>query len=76
MKLPGNAWLEFIADRVDDSAVLRLTAFFEPRGLLGQAYWYVVMPLHNLLFGGLAAAIVAQAERAKVVTALSSPSGA
>lgn len=76
MKLPGNAWLEFIADRVDDSAVLRLTAFFEPRGLLGQAYWYAVMPLHNLVFGGLAAGIVAQAEQTKAVTALSSPFGA
>ncbi|MBK8725292.1 MAG: DUF2867 domain-containing protein, partial [Holophagaceae bacterium] len=28
------------------------TAFFEPRGVLGYAYWYAVLPLHRFVFPG------------------------
>lgn len=64
MKLPGKAWLEFAIDPHEGGADLRQTAFFEPRGLLGQVYWYAVMPFHNFIFGGLAERIVAEAEAA------------
>ena len=41
MKLPGEAWLEFLADQLSDGRTrLTQTAFFEPRGLLGLLYWY------------------------------------
>jgi uncharacterized protein YbjT (DUF2867 family) len=65
MKLPGDAWLEFDADALHNGTTrLTQTAFFEPRGLFGVLYWYAVAPFHAFIFGGLARAIAAQAERA------------
>jgi uncharacterized protein YbjT (DUF2867 family) len=49
MKLPGEAWLEF---RIQDNILIQ-TATFRPKGLLGRIYWYLVFPLHGLIFGGL-----------------------
>lgn len=57
MKLPGQAWLEF--DIQEDRLVQ--TAHFLPKGLLGRAYWYAVLPFHNLVFDDLAQAVVAGA---------------
>ena len=54
MKVPGRAWLEFQAIRRSPSeTLLTQTAFFEPKGLLGLAYWYVLYPVHSLIFSGL-----------------------
>lgn len=50
MKMPGEAWLQFEVSA--DS--LKQTATFRPRGLLGRAYWYAVLPLHWLLFPRMA----------------------
>lgn len=63
MRLPGRAWLQFEA-RPDGEArsTLVQTAFFEPRGLWGQLYWYCVAPFHNVVFGSLAERIVRTAE--------------
>ncbi|MGI8737420.1 MAG: SDR family oxidoreductase [Candidatus Eremiobacter antarcticus] len=61
MKLPGRAWLEFIVEPDEAGSTLQMTAYFEPRGLLGQLYWYAVMPFHNMIFGGLANAIAHRA---------------
>ncbi len=64
MKLPGDAWLEFDANALHDGTTrLTQTAFFEPRGLFGALYWYAVAPFHAFIFGGMARAIAAQAER-------------
>lgn len=49
MKLPGEAWLEFKI--VDD--VLVQTATFRPLGVAGRLYWYLVYPLHEIIFLGL-----------------------
>ncbi len=50
MKLPGEAWLEFIIDKND---ILVQTATFRPLGLLGRLYWYAVLPFHGLIFNGM-----------------------
>lgn len=50
MKLPGEAWLEF---KIDESNVLTQTATFRPLGVLGRLYWYVVLPFHGFIFGGM-----------------------
>ena len=64
MKLPGDAWLEFDADALQNGTTrLTQTAFFEPRGLFGVLYWYAVAPFHAFIFGGMARAIAQQAER-------------
>ena len=33
---------------------------FDPRGLLGRAYWYPVFPLRHLVFGGMLQSIAAK----------------
>ncbi len=54
MKVPGRAWLQYEVVPLDDGARCRLvqTAFFEPKGLPGLAYWYVLYPVHGLIFRG------------------------
>jgi hypothetical protein len=54
MIVPGRAWLEFQAlPRGDDATLLIQTAFFEPKGLLGLAYWYGLYPIHAFIFSGM-----------------------
>jgi uncharacterized protein YbjT (DUF2867 family) len=65
LKLPGRGWLEFEVTPLDDGrrSLLRQTATFDPRGLLGRAYWYVLVPVHKWMFGGLLHEIARRAER-------------
>jgi hypothetical protein len=53
MKLPGRAWLEFEVQPVTGGVKLRQTATFDPVGLSGLAYWYVLFPVHELVFRGM-----------------------
>jgi hypothetical protein len=50
MKLPGEAWLEFI---IDQDNILRQTATFRPTGIWGRLYWIVLLPFHGLIFAGM-----------------------
>jgi hypothetical protein len=54
MRLPGLARLELIAD-TDDAGrtVFRQRAIYHPHGLLGQLYWWAVVPFHGVVFGGM-----------------------
>lgn len=67
MKLPGRAWLEFEVTGDHTASTIRQTAVFDPVGVLGQAYWYAMYPLHQLVFGsmlrGLAAAALSEQAR-------------
>ncbi len=69
MKLPGRAWLEFCVDGNGSGSVIRQTAIFDPRGLLGRAYWYFAWPVHRFLFAGMLREIgrVAQSKSEMVV---------
>jgi uncharacterized protein YbjT (DUF2867 family) len=61
MKVPGRAWLEFEARPEPQNKTLLLqTAFFEPKGLLGLLYWYLLYPIHALIFSGLVEKIAEQ----------------
>lgn len=53
MKVPGRAWLEFEVTESDAKSTIRQTAIFDPVGLLGRAYWYLVYPLHQYVFAGM-----------------------
>ena len=53
MRLPGRAWLHFEVTPLSGGTQIRQTAVFDPRGLLGLAYWYLVCPLHGLVFRGM-----------------------
>jgi uncharacterized protein YbjT (DUF2867 family) len=63
MKVPGRAWLQFEVLGDGDRSVIRQTALFEPRGLAGLAYWYVLYPVHSLIFAGMLRGIATAAER-------------
>jgi hypothetical protein len=54
MKLPGKGWLRFEAKPLGgNTSMLRMTAYFEPRGFLGNLYWYSLYPVHTYIFRGL-----------------------
>jgi uncharacterized protein YbjT (DUF2867 family) len=58
MKLPGEAWLEFKIKEVDGKKTLLQTATFQPLGLWGRVYWYLVLPFHGLIFPRMAKGII------------------
>jgi uncharacterized protein YbjT (DUF2867 family) len=62
MKAPGPAWMQFEAQPRAGGTLLIQTAFFEPHGLMGLLYWYGLFPFHQLIFNGMARAIVRGAE--------------
>ena len=63
MKVPGKAWLQFEVKAQDPDArpLLTQTAFFAPKGLFGLAYWYLLYPIHSLIFGGMIRRLAARA---------------
>lgn len=67
LKLPGRGWLEFEVTALDDGrrSKIRQTATFEPRGLLGRAYWYAVLPIHSVMFRGMILRIARRAVDAR-----------
>ncbi len=63
MLLPGDAWLQFeTRSNQPGETALQQTAFFAPRGLAGFLYWYMLYPLHSLVFSGLIQSIQREAE--------------
>jgi uncharacterized protein YbjT (DUF2867 family) len=80
MKLPGEAQLDFRIEPIDENADqpltrLVMTARYRPRGLLGLLYWYAVVPLHELVFGGMLRGIrkTAEAMRRAAVAGAAAP---
>lgn len=61
MRVPGRAWLEFRAEPDGDSTVIRQIAYFEPHGLGGLLYWYLLWPIHEVMFRGMLRRIAAVA---------------
>ena len=62
MRVLGDASLDFeltpaITAAGEPATRLVQTARFRPRGLLGLAYWYAVLPFHRAVFDGLIAGI-------------------
>jgi uncharacterized protein YbjT (DUF2867 family) len=58
MKVPGEAWLEFRIMKQPDGYYLSQTATFMPHGLSGRLYWYILLPVHLLMFKEMIKAIV------------------
>jgi len=50
MKLPGEAWLEFSIVKNENRCLLKQTATFRPRGIIGRNYWYAMLPFHYFIF--------------------------
>ncbi|MCS7058364.1 MAG: SDR family oxidoreductase [Meiothermus sp.] len=62
MRLPGKAWLEWQLLPEGEGSRLVQTAYFEPVGLTGFLYWWLLYPVHARIFSDLARAIAKEAE--------------
>jgi uncharacterized protein YbjT (DUF2867 family) len=58
MKVPGEAWLEFRIVRKEKGLYLTQTATFMPKGLSGRLYWWILLPIHLVMFQGMIKALV------------------
>ncbi len=71
MLAPGEAFLEFRVRVLADGATeLRMTPSFEPRGIWGRVYWWIIAPSHSLLFRSM----LKQMAKTAGVRVLSGPS--
>jgi len=50
MKLPGKAWLQWELFDSDGKTQVVQKAIYEPKGLFGHIYWWMVAPLHSFVF--------------------------
>ena len=47
----GNAWLILeVEDNEDGGSTYTQRALFEPKGLPGNLYWWMVSPFHAIIF--------------------------
>jgi hypothetical protein len=64
IKLPGEGWLQFeVTPDGKDRARLVQTVFFAPKGLPGIVYWYLLYPLHVLIFGKMIKMLAKRSEQ-------------
>ncbi|MBT5934519.1 SDR family oxidoreductase [Sulfurimonas sp.] len=59
MKVPGKAWLEF---RIKEDEFIQ-TAYFYPKGLFGRFYWFLLAPIHYLVFQDMIRSIMIKAKK-------------
>ena len=64
MLLPGRAWLQFEIEANGAGSVVSQTAIFDPVGVLGHLYWYLLYPMHQFVFAGMLRGIVRAMEEA------------
>jgi uncharacterized protein YbjT (DUF2867 family) len=51
MRIPGRLWLQFeVDDDEHGGARVRQTTVFDPAGYVGLVYWYLLCPIHQLVF--------------------------
>jgi uncharacterized protein YbjT (DUF2867 family) len=53
MRMPGRGWLQYELRPQGDATLVRQTAIFDAKGLLGRLYWYAIAPLHHFVFNGI-----------------------
>ena len=63
MRVPGRAWLQFSVEPTARGSRLLQLASFDPDGIAGYAYWYLLLPIHLPIFRGMVRTL---AERATV----------
>jgi hypothetical protein len=77
MKAPGAGVLEFVVKPGPDGtgSTVNSTAYWHPAGVLGLAYWYVLVPAHLFLFKGMTRAIQRRASALERSHSDASPRG-
>ncbi len=75
MKVPGRAWLQFEIEPDEPApdgsprSCITQTALYEPKGLLGLAYWYALAPVHPSIFKGMVRELGRRAEKREAAAA-------
>jgi len=59
MRVPGKAWLEF---KIHEDNLIQ-SAYFLPKGVIGRLYWYILIPLHYIVFKDMIQSILKKAKR-------------
>ena len=55
MKMPGLAWLAFkVGETPEGRSLVTQRALYHPRGLFGHVYWWMVFPMHGIVFPSMA----------------------
>ena len=63
MRVPGHAWLEWNVKRMENGdSLVTQQALFVPKGVLGRAYWYVLLLPHIVIFSRMLNNLVEKAE--------------
>jgi uncharacterized protein YbjT (DUF2867 family) len=62
MRMPGRGWLELSVEPSENGSRYRQRAVYFPKGLSGRLYWLVLLPFHGIIFNGMAASILREAE--------------
>ena len=63
MKVPGHAWLEWNVKETSTGTIVEQQALFVPKGVVGRAYWYFLLPAHILIWRRMLQNLVKLAER-------------
>ena len=62
LKAPGLGWMEWRIRVLPEGDVsISQIAYFAPFGAHGFLYWYMLLPIHRLVFAGLLKAIISRA---------------
>ena len=62
LKAPGQGWMEWsVQPHPDGGSILSQIVYFVPRGVPGFLYWYMLYPVHTLVFTGLLKALAGRA---------------
>ncbi len=70
MKAPGTGWMEWrVQPQAEGVTRLSQIAYFAPKGITGFLYWYLLYPIHQLVFAGLIKRIARRAMRDVVLSA-------
>jgi uncharacterized protein YbjT (DUF2867 family) len=62
LKAPGLGWMGWqIQPQPEGDVFLSQIAYFAPKGVFGFLYWYLLLPVHRLVFAGLLKALARRA---------------
>jgi uncharacterized protein YbjT (DUF2867 family) len=69
MRVPGAAWLQWELEPQGDGTRIVQSALFAPTGAAGLAYWYLLYPIHSVIFSAMIRAVRRESEAATVAVA-------
>ena len=68
MQLPGRAWLQLEVEPDGTGSTITQTALFDPDGVAGLAYWYLIWPIHRRIFASMLRGIARAERRCRALT--------